>query len=112
MHAAQVIASGLYGKTATLRVKQSAMEFAVWVFKHATDAQLKPMAPIVFKGLLHMLTTLEISEQSQVMMLRGFLYQAVGQLAVVRSRGCCMLAGSSIEKPASLLGLPCIWFET
>lgn len=45
----------MYGVATTLRLKQAGMEFAVWVFKHASDAQLAPMAPAVLQGLLRLL---------------------------------------------------------
>ena len=79
----QVIAAGLYGRNATLRNKQAVMEFAVWVLRHARDKQLAVMAPLVFQGVLNLLSTLEVSENPQVLMLRGFLYQAIGQLSQV-----------------------------
>jgi Proteasome stabiliser len=45
----------VYGADTTLRLKQAGMEFAVWVFKQAADAQLAPMAPVVLQGLLRLL---------------------------------------------------------
>lgn len=51
----QVIFACVYGGDTTLRLKQAGMEFAVWVFKQAADAQLAPMAPVVLQGLLRLL---------------------------------------------------------
>ena len=51
----QVIFACVYGVDTTLRLKQAGMEFAVWVFKQAADAQLAPMAPVVLQGLLRLL---------------------------------------------------------
>jgi Proteasome stabiliser len=51
----QVIFACVYGADTTLRLKQAGMEYAVWVFKHAADAQLAPMAPVVLQGLLRLL---------------------------------------------------------
>lgn len=45
----------MYGGGTTLRLKQAGMEFAVWVFRHASDAQLAPMAPAILQGLLRLL---------------------------------------------------------
>jgi Proteasome stabiliser len=51
----QVIFACVYGGDTTLRLKQAGMEFAVWVFRQAADAQLAPMAPVVLQGLLRLL---------------------------------------------------------
>lgn len=51
----QVILSCVYGSTTTVRLKQQGMEFAVWVFKHAEDAQLRPQAAIILQKLLQLL---------------------------------------------------------
>jgi len=45
----------VYGEHTTMRLKQLGMEFAVWMFKHASQEQLKPMAPDVLEGLLSLL---------------------------------------------------------
>ena len=51
----QVILSCVYGLTTTARLKQQGMEFAVWVFKHADDAQLQPHSGTILQKLLHLL---------------------------------------------------------
>lgn len=53
--ALQVIMACVYGEHTTMRLKQLGMEFACWVFKHASQEQLKPMAPAVLEGLLRLL---------------------------------------------------------
>lgn len=80
----QVMVLGLR-KSVALRVKQATMDFVVWVFKHATDAQMAAMAPIAFKGIISTLQGMDPGDGSSgAPTLRGFLYQAVGQLAEVR----------------------------
>lgn len=51
----QVILSCVYGPTTTARLKQQGMEFAVWVFKHADDAQLQPHSGTILQKLLQLL---------------------------------------------------------
>ncbi|KAK9810293.1 hypothetical protein WJX72_008148 [[Myrmecia] bisecta] len=78
----QAIFACVYGPQSTLRLKQSGMEFAVWVFKHASDEQLKPMAPATLQGLLRILDDESLKTvDNPTLTLRGFTYQAVGQLA-------------------------------
>ena len=45
----------LYGADTTVRLKQLGMEFAVWTFKHATEASLSSVAAFTFKQLLSLL---------------------------------------------------------
>lgn len=45
----------MYGPTTTARLKQQGMEFAVWVFKHADDAQLQPHSGTILQKLLQLL---------------------------------------------------------
>ncbi len=45
----------LYGAETTVRLKQLGMEFAVWTFKHATEASLSSVAAFTFKQLLSLL---------------------------------------------------------
>ena len=45
----------LYGGDTTARLKQLGMEFAVWTFKHATEANLTSVAAFTFKQLLSLL---------------------------------------------------------
>ena len=57
----QVILSCVYGPTSTARLKQQGMEFAVWVFKHADDAQLQPHANSILQNLLQLPNQGELS---------------------------------------------------
>eukprot|EP00854_Cymbomonas_tetramitiformis_P023835 gene23835-28904_t len=80
----QAIFDCLYGKTTNMSLKNAGMGFAVWVFKHSSDAQLKPMGPIILQGLLKLLdeTAAAAADGDQNMRaLRSFTYQAIGQLA-------------------------------
>jgi len=51
----QAVLAGVYGASASLRLKASGMELAVWVLKHAADARLVPAAPAILAALLHLL---------------------------------------------------------
>jgi len=51
----QVVMMCLYGGDTTVRLKQLGMEFAVWTFKHATEANLTSVAAFTFKQLLSLL---------------------------------------------------------
>jgi hypothetical protein len=54
----------------------------VWIFKHASAAQLQPMAPVILRGLLKLLADGGPEQgDAQVKQLRAFTYQALGQLA-------------------------------
>jgi len=54
----QVIFDCVYGQDSTLKSKQAAMSFVHWVFRQASDDQLKMMAPIILSGLLKLLNQL------------------------------------------------------
>lgn len=45
----QTISECVFGAVTTPRLKQQGVEFAVWVFKHAGEAELKAMAPVVLE---------------------------------------------------------------
>ncbi|KAL3147888.1 hypothetical protein ABBQ32_002606 [Trebouxia sp. C0010 RCD-2024] len=77
----QVILSCVYGPTTTARLKQQGMEFAVWVFKHAEDAQLQPHSATILQKLLQLLNEDSAASDTPTLTLRGFTYQALGQLA-------------------------------
>ena len=80
---AQVIMFGLR-KNGAVRIKQATMEFVVWVLKHASDASMAAMAPLAFRGIMHLLQSMDPHDNgSGSLQLRGFLYQATGQLAEV-----------------------------
>jgi Proteasome stabiliser len=80
----QVIMFGLR-KNGAVRIKQATMEFVVWVLKHASDKQMAAMAPLAFRGIIHLLQSMDPNDAgSGALQLRGFLYQATGQLAEVR----------------------------
>jgi hypothetical protein len=54
----------------------------VWIFKHASAAQLQPMAAVILRGLLKLLADGGPEQgDAQVKQLRAFTYQALGQLA-------------------------------
>ena len=50
--ALQAIFQGIYGADANVRLKQAAMQFAVWTTSNARADVLKPIAPIVLTGRL------------------------------------------------------------
>ena len=84
----QAIFTGLYGVGTNLRLKSAAMELAVWVLRHATDAQLRQAAPLLFGGMIKLLDGETKGAAASgglaaggVASLRGFCYQALGQLA-------------------------------
>ncbi len=51
----QAVLAGVYGASASLRLKASGMELAVWVMRHASDDRLLPSAPAILAALLHLL---------------------------------------------------------
>ena len=51
----QAIFECVYGPGTTVRLKQAGMEFAVWVFKHASAGQLQAAAPEILRALLALL---------------------------------------------------------
>ncbi|CAM6029521.1 unnamed protein product [Sphagnum balticum] len=78
----QCVFDCIYGAGTTVRLKQAGMEFAVWIFKHASDEQLKPMAPIILASLIKLLDGSDINDpDASSRQVRAFTYQAIGQLA-------------------------------
>ena len=51
----QTIFTCLYGEGTTTRLKAAGMKLAVWVLRHATDAQLKQASPLLLSGMLKLL---------------------------------------------------------
>ncbi|GAB4815511.1 hypothetical protein N2152v2_002557 [Parachlorella kessleri] len=81
-HTLTAITTCLYGAGTTPRLRQQGMELAVWVFKHSAPQQLEPAAPAILEGCLNLLDTESTRGQDTVSLtLRGFTYQAIGQLA-------------------------------
>ena len=80
----QVIKFGLRD-TGAVRIKQATMEFVVWTFQQAGDSQMQEMAQDAFAGIMHLLKNSNAGDHGAgATQLRGFLYQAMGQLAEVR----------------------------
>ncbi|KAK9123336.1 hypothetical protein Sjap_012938 [Stephania japonica] len=78
----QCIFGCIYGSGTTSRLKQLAMEFTVWVFKHARMDQLKLMGPVILNGILRSLdgysnTKLDAIARDS----KTFAFQAIGLLA-------------------------------
>lgn len=79
----QCVFDCIYGTGTTMKLKHAGMEFAVWIFKHATDDQLKPMAQITLSGLVKLLDGQNPGDtDSSSKQLRAFTYQALGQLSL------------------------------
>lgn len=79
----QCVFDCIYGPGTTMKLKHAGMEFAVWIFKHASDDQLKPMAQIILSGLLKLLDGQDPGDtDSSSKQLRSFTYQAIGQLSL------------------------------
>ncbi|MCO5551057.1 hypothetical protein L7F22_004554 [Adiantum nelumboides] len=71
----------IFGTESFPRLKQSGIEFANWVFKHARDEQMKAMAPIILSGVSKLLDSPPPGEgDTSVKQLRMFAYQSIGQL--------------------------------
>jgi len=81
-HALQSIFQGLYGADSNTRLKQGAMQFAVWTTTNARTEVLKPIAPIILTGLIKFIIEGESATNNPpLVQLRGFTYSALGQLA-------------------------------
>jgi proteasome component ECM29 len=79
----QCVFDCIYGPETTMKLKHAGMEFAVWIFKHASDDQLKPMAQIILNGLVKLLDGQNPGDtDSSSKQLRAFTYQAIGQLSL------------------------------
>jgi hypothetical protein len=50
----------LYGQQTTPRLRQGGMEFAVWVFKHASPQQLAPAGASILDTCLQLLDDCEL----------------------------------------------------
>lgn len=77
-----MIVSGLE-RTRVASIKLAACEFVVWVLKHADDGAMAAMAKPAFERVIGSLSMMDPSDSGPAMQLRGFLYQAVGELAQV-----------------------------
>ncbi|XP_056682996.1 uncharacterized protein [Spinacia oleracea] len=78
----QCIFACIYGNDTTPRLKQSGMEFAFWVLKHARMDQLKLMGPLILTGILKSLDGNNNREADTISReTRTFAYQAIGMLA-------------------------------
>ncbi|KAL2941950.1 Proteasome adapter and scaffold protein ECM29 [Bienertia sinuspersici] len=78
----QCIFACIYGNGTTPRLKQSGMEFAFWVLKHARMDQLKLMGPLILTGILKSLDGTNNREGDVVSReTKTFAYQAIGMLA-------------------------------
>ena len=81
-----VVFDGLFGADTTPRLKQLSMELVAWSFKHGSDSQLVPVAPVVLQGLLKQLDSgvgVGVSgnaADAPAVALRQFTYSALGQL--------------------------------
>ena len=72
------------------QVQQAACEYVVWVLQHASEATMAALAGPALHGTVAALQKLPGGATSAHLPLRGFLYQAVGQLAQVY----CMLCSA------------------
>ncbi|XP_074321211.1 uncharacterized protein LOC141657772 [Silene latifolia] len=78
----QCIFACIYGSGTAPRLKQSGMEFAFWVLKHAIMDQLKLMAPLILSGILKSLEGTSNQETDAISReTKTFAYQAIGILA-------------------------------
>jgi proteasome component ECM29 len=75
----QCIFGCIYGSGTTSRLKQSGMEFTVWVFKHAKIDQLKLMGPVILNAILKLLDSSESDTIARDT--KTYSFQAVGLLA-------------------------------
>lgn len=80
----QAIIAGLE-RTRVASVKLAACEFVVWVLRHADDGAMAAMAKPAYDRVIASLSMMYPSDSGPAMQLRGFLYQAVGELAQVRA---------------------------
>ncbi|GLJ38855.1 hypothetical protein SUGI_0791890 [Cryptomeria japonica] len=72
----------IYGNGTNLRLKRAGMEFTVWVFKHASEDQLKLMGPVILSGVLKFLDGIAtVESEFSLREIKAFSYQAIGQLA-------------------------------
>eukprot|EP00892_Ulva_mutabilis_P001254 jgi/Ulvmu1/11129/UM071_0012.1 len=76
----EAIIAGLE-RTRVASVKLATCEFVVWVLRHADDAAMASMAKPAFDRVIGSLSMMDPSDSGPSMQLRGFLYQAVGELA-------------------------------
>ncbi|KAL9248317.1 hypothetical protein vseg_021654 [Gypsophila vaccaria] len=78
----QCIFACIYGIGTAPRLKQSGMEFAFWVLKHARMDQLKLMGPLILNGILKSLEGTNNHEADAISReTKTFAYQAIGILA-------------------------------
>ncbi|KAL2510922.1 ARM repeat superfamily protein [Abeliophyllum distichum] len=78
----QCIFGCIFGIDTTSRLKQSGMEFTVWVFKHARMDQLKLMGPFILTGILKTLDNYSLSQSDAIAReTKTFSFQAIGLLA-------------------------------
>eukprot|EP01132_Coremiostelium_polycephalum_P004172 gene4172-5222_t len=76
----QVIFESVYGSTSTLRLKQTAISFVQWVFRHASDVHIKSMGEIILTGLLKLLKEMDEESAKELNELKAFTYTSLGLL--------------------------------
>eukprot|EP01119_Soliformovum_irregulare_P015728 TRINITY_DN4466_c0_g1_i1.p1 TRINITY_DN4466_c0_g1~~TRINITY_DN4466_c0_g1_i1.p1 ORF type:complete len:1775 (+),score=639.94 TRINITY_DN4466_c0_g1_i1:70-5394(+) len=76
-----IIFESVYGETSNTKLKSAAMAFVQWVFRHAGDAQLEAMGPVILSGLLKFLDQLKESQGPDANELKRFAYVAIGLLS-------------------------------
>ncbi|KYQ93632.1 hypothetical protein DLAC_05014 [Tieghemostelium lacteum] len=76
----QIIFEGVYGHESTMKLKQSAMAFVQWVFRHAAQNHIQAMGSIILSGLLKLLNELEEFQGKDVNELKAFTYTSLGLL--------------------------------
>ncbi|KAF2069875.1 hypothetical protein CYY_008805, partial [Polysphondylium violaceum] len=76
----QVIFESVYGLNTNMKLKQAAISFVQWVFRHASDDQIKSMSTVIYSGLLKLVNELDSYSGKEVNELKSFTFTALGLL--------------------------------
>eukprot|EP00210_Caulerpa_lentillifera_P004901 g4677.t1 len=71
-----IVLNCVFANNIPMRIRQQAMEFSVWIVKHANNDILAQLANPMLHELLNLLTTRDLGPEQ-----RGYAYEAIGQLA-------------------------------
>ncbi|GAM26844.1 hypothetical protein SAMD00019534_100190 [Acytostelium subglobosum LB1] len=76
----KIIFESVYGVETTMKLKQAAMSFVQWVFRHAEDNYIQKFGPIILSGLLKLLDSMDEESGKDINELKAFTYISLGLL--------------------------------
>ncbi|EGG17121.1 dynamin B [Cavenderia fasciculata] len=76
----QIIFEAVYGTQSTVKVKNAAMSFVQWVFRHAQDKYIEQTGAVILSGLLKLIDSMDGSSSKEETELKAYAYTSLGLL--------------------------------